>query len=145
MKQVFTRICVLIIVCLAGNAYLTGQNVENNMNLIFSRNTDGKVGTMNAVGQKVFDFVVDGISNQQQADDFVKKFKGKEKVFSVTLSVSNNDNSTNNAVIIMNHEAKIPDFKKILKDAGFSQIFLDGDAIPVDQLDILKSKNHNKK
>lgn len=141
MKQVFTRVCVLILLCMAGNVHLTGQNAENNMKLIFSRNTDGKVATMNAVGQKVFNFLVEGIANEKQSDDFIRKFKGKEKVIYVYLSVSNEEKTTYKAIIVMDQQAKLQDFKELLKDAGFSEISIDGKVVSVDELEVLKLKN----
>jgi hypothetical protein len=144
MKQVFSRFCLFLCICFVASGYLIGQNAVSDVKLMFSRNIDGKVVTMNAVGQKVFDFMVEGIAGEKQANDFVQKFKGKPNVILVNMSVSNKDKGAYKTVIIMDQKARVADFKEILKDAGFLEIYLDDVSVSVDELEVLKIKNHHK-
>jgi hypothetical protein len=144
-KQLFLRFCILITVILNARISASGQNVENDIKLMFSRHVDGKIATLNAVGQKVFDFSIDGILNKKQADEFAQKFRGKENVVLVNIIEPDENNNQYRGVIVLDKQSKIHNFKELLTDTGFSNIYLDGILVPVEDLEILKSKSSETK
>ena len=143
-KQFFVRLSLLITLALFGCLSASGQNAGNEIKLMFSLHEDGKIATLNAEGQKVFNFSTQGIVNKKQADDLAQKFRGKEYVVNVNMIEPSNKNNQYTGVIVLNRLAKIADFKKLLTNAGFTNIYVDGKLTKVENLDMLK-KNTTKK
>jgi len=115
------------------------QNNSDQLTLKFNANEDGKLFTQNAVGQKIFSFDVQGLTNQKQADEFITKFSGKPLVLNVTIPFSENEINKIKGVIILKHEARFTDFKKLLQEAGIPFIFIDEKIVFVDQLEKIKN------
>lgn len=116
-----------------------GQNSDNGTKLKFTRQSDGKIAYSNTVNQKVFNFIIEGITNQQQANDFISMFQGKKFVVSVNVTEIAESNNLRNGIIILERTAKIPNFRELLINAGFSNIYVDDELISVDELEILKT------
>lgn len=116
-----------------------GQNSDNGTKLKFTRQSDGKIAYSNTVNQKVFNFIIEGITNQQQANDFISMFQGKKFVVSVNITEIAESNNLRNGIIILERTAKIPNFRELLINAGFSNIYVDDELISVDELEILKT------
>ncbi|MEI6124609.1 MAG: hypothetical protein WCQ95_13410 [Bacteroidota bacterium] len=120
------------------------QKNENGLIIKFTRENDGHISTRNAVNEKVFNFIIEGISTQQQANDFINTFKGNKFVVYVRgLEVVENNNQRK-VTIVMVSEAKIPNFQALLRNAGINYIYVDDNLISVDELESLKVKGSTK-
>lgn len=104
----------------------------------FQRKADGKVVDINAVGQKVFEFTVIGLNSQADISNFKARFTGREYVFSVNISEST-INGERTGSIILDRSTHGGNVKELLIKAGITNISIDGEVKPVEEIG--KDKN----
>jgi len=138
-KNIAVTYCLFLILVLVASKFVSGQNTGNDLKLNLSRGEDGKIATLNAVGQKVFNFSVDGIANKQQSDDFVKNLKSNLHVVFVNIIEPEANNDQWKGVFVLDQKTRLPDFKKLLSDAGITGIYVDSVLVAVENLEILKT------
>lgn len=112
------------------NTYAQTANADVLMK--FQRHTNGKVATLNALNQKVFDFQVAGLITQTDVNNFKSKFEGHRAVISVTIDAAINGERM--GTIVFASGTKFTYIKEVLVKAGISQVMIDGVLQPVDGL-----------
>jgi hypothetical protein len=143
-KNTGVTLCLLILLLLVANKFVSGQSTGNDLKIMFPRGADGRIAMLNAVGQKVFNFSIDGITNKQQSEDFAKRIKSNLHVVFVNLTKPYGNNDQWKGVFVLDRKTKLPDFKKLLYDAGIEGIFVDGQLVAVEDLEILKTNTIKK-
>lgn len=138
-KNTAITLCLLVLLLLVTNKFVSGQSAGNDLKIMFSRGGDGRIATLNAVGQKVFDFSIEGMAHKQQAEDFAKSLKSNLHVVFVNLTEPEANNDLWKGVFVLGQKTKLPDFKKLLSDAGITEIYVDGVLVAVENLEILKT------
>ncbi|HNW69058.1 MAG TPA: hypothetical protein PKI01_01550 [Bacteroidales bacterium] len=142
-KNVATGISFLLILFLISSKFVLGQNPGRDYKLMFSRDADGKIATMNAVGQKVFNFSIEGLANKQHADDFTKSLNNNPLVVYVNLIEPKDIGGQWKGVFVLEKKTKLPDFEKLLSDTGIAGIYVDGALVAIEDLEILKTNSIN--
>lgn len=143
-KNTVVRLSFLFILFLVSGNIVLGQSAGKNFKLRFSRGADGSIATINAVGQRVFNFAIEGIANKKQADDFEEAIKSNPHVAYVTLNEHNDKSGLWQGVFVLDKKTKLPDFKTLLSNMGFTGVYVDGVLVAIEDLEILKTNSIKK-
>ncbi len=135
-------LCLLLITSTSILSF--GQRSTNETVLKFTRQSNTKIASLNAVGQKVFSFSIEGLATQQQVDEFVHKFQGKKFVVSINVTGLIQNTTFRNGFIVLERASKISDFQKLLTKAGISHIYVDNKRIAVTEMETIKTKVPSK-
>jgi len=143
-KSAAVRLSFLVILLLVSGNFVLGQKPGRDYKLMFSRGEDGSIATLNAVGQRVFNFSIEGISNKKQADDFTMTIKSNPHVVHANLVEPNDLGGLWKGVFVLDKKTKLPDFKTLLSDMGFAVVYVDGVLVAIEDLEILKTNSIKK-
>ena len=111
--------------------------------MLFERQDNGKVAQINASNQKVFPFYIEGLITQTDVAHFNSLITKDKLVVSVKITETL-ANGQRKGSIVMDQNAKLPNFQAVLRNAGINTISIDGELKSVDALGKDK-KTGNKK